>query len=1019
MAISLIDLAARLRLGDGVTAPVAPISTVLTALQETATLVVARYAPTAPATIADEAIVRIVGYLYEIPPGNQRNAIQNSMTQSGATGLLDLYRAEKAFVIADDGGEAPAPTGAVTVAQLDAEIAERMAGDGALGLAIANLNVGGEDATARRNAATAQTAADKGITDAATAQTAAGTAQTKANANEGKIGNIPAPLTNVGDWITDLSQAVQLDADEEGTLNSKINKVNNALVDEVTARKTSDVEPAGTIGQIYAKKSGDDFDAEWVDPPSGTGGGGGGGTPFAPSLIFTSDDVDLPNDQTTVAITLTEAWDGFDAFYFSGSLRNADAINNLILKQDFQRVGVKAAAGTNWYSGDEPQAIFVLDQNTASGGVAGIAICRIADTTMLLLARSFTSSSVNAQDIRIWGINFGAGGGVTDAQLKIATDALKEVDRLEAIARDAKDVSLAADIGTEASTRETEDTALTTALAAANVKVTANRVVADAGVLAATANAASVANELTVRERADLALGVRIDAVDVKASSGGGEVRGDLWATITFAAQGTGAVPSANLITTLTAEATAAGLSRVPANNQILLPISPPSPNIIGYVIVASADGGATEVMHRMMLWGHTPRNFPWQAQAVFFSASDEMHVRETRSSSGTLSLTFNMFTGRLAGGVTKETLKIYPALGGGGGGNDVIARETASAALARAQLAHRPGPIRNSFSGTDRAQAIEALEEFEEGVTAVEQSYVFIYDARFQNRIRVEIDVARALGALGNRWKWIWGGTSNMAMPPLVVAVPSREITVKWAAGSTLGQITTFINANASLSAELFGDPAAVASVQATWTRTATGASKDFRGGVDQVTTPEVVWKKAFADNKDFTVTLHYMLNGVPVREIIFWDTTAPADWKTIIILTNPPVAARRMLTALIHANTAPTLNSQWYVAAQLAKDQLIERTGGGIAVNPTVGSTRPRLPGAWQLASFVITDGTHTTEFEIRMRILPSGALYLNEKHFTIGGVDMVLSIADRRIYVNRITVGNTPLGVDIWWE
>ena len=151
---------------------------------------------------------------------------------------------------------------------------------------------------------------------------------------------------------------------------------------------------------------------QFVDPPTGMVGGGGD-TAFSPTLIFTADDVDLPNDQTTVAITLTAAWDSFDAFYFSGSLRNADAINNLILKEDFQRVGVKAAAGTNWYSGGEPQAIFVLDQNVQGGGVAGIAICRIADTTKLLLARSFNSSTINAQDIRIWGLNYGGAGDIT------------------------------------------------------------------------------------------------------------------------------------------------------------------------------------------------------------------------------------------------------------------------------------------------------------------------------------------------------------------------------------------------------------------------------------------------------------------------------------------------------------------------------------------------------------------------------------------------------------------------------
>ena len=251
--------------------------------------------------------------------------------------------------------------------------------------------------------------------------------------------------------------------------------------------------------------------------PGGGGGGGGGGvsgTPFSPTLIFTADDVDLPNDQTTVAITLTTAWDSFDAFYFSVSLRNADAINNLILKEDFQRVGVKAAAGTNWYTGTEPQAIFVLDQNIASGGVAGIAICRIADTTMLLLARSFSSSSVNAQDLRIWGLNFGGlgekgdkgdpGSGTADltARASIAAEitARDDADTAEAIERDRVDVLLGGRI-----TNNTTEVA--------DVKVIAE------AAQTVTEVAASIGIEARARGSADSTLGGRVDSTNIEVAA--------------------------------------------------------------------------------------------------------------------------------------------------------------------------------------------------------------------------------------------------------------------------------------------------------------------------------------------------------------------------------------------------------------------------------------------------------------------------------------------------------------------
>ena len=98
------------------------------------------------------------------------------------------------------------------------------------------------------------------------------------------IGAIPAPLTTVGDWITNLRQGIQLDADEEGTLNSKINGVNNRLVDEVTAREGLDTTlTAATVAnaqhittEIADRTAGDIALGLRIDAvPSGGGGGAG------------------------------------------------------------------------------------------------------------------------------------------------------------------------------------------------------------------------------------------------------------------------------------------------------------------------------------------------------------------------------------------------------------------------------------------------------------------------------------------------------------------------------------------------------------------------------------------------------------------------------------------------------------------------------------------------------------------------------------------------------------------------
>ena len=80
------------------------------------------------------------------------------------------------------------------------------------------------------------------------------------------IGAIPAPIATIGGWIANLGQAVQLDADEEGTLNTKINGVNNRLVDEVTTRTASDATFTEATGrnalhiadEVTARTEGDD-----------------------------------------------------------------------------------------------------------------------------------------------------------------------------------------------------------------------------------------------------------------------------------------------------------------------------------------------------------------------------------------------------------------------------------------------------------------------------------------------------------------------------------------------------------------------------------------------------------------------------------------------------------------------------------------------------------------------------------------------------------------------------------------
>ena len=72
----------------------------LTAMLETATAMVNNYAPESdvPAAIGNEAVIRIVGYLYDSPQASRNSAYANAMRNSGASTLLAPYKARRAGI---------------------------------------------------------------------------------------------------------------------------------------------------------------------------------------------------------------------------------------------------------------------------------------------------------------------------------------------------------------------------------------------------------------------------------------------------------------------------------------------------------------------------------------------------------------------------------------------------------------------------------------------------------------------------------------------------------------------------------------------------------------------------------------------------------------------------------------------------------------------------------------------------------------------------------------------------------
>lgn len=90
MALTVTQLAAALRLGDGTTAPAEPINGILTRQMAAATALITERTDSGrlPADVKDEAIVLIVGYLYDMPTAPQGDRYMAAWRYSGAASLL-------------------------------------------------------------------------------------------------------------------------------------------------------------------------------------------------------------------------------------------------------------------------------------------------------------------------------------------------------------------------------------------------------------------------------------------------------------------------------------------------------------------------------------------------------------------------------------------------------------------------------------------------------------------------------------------------------------------------------------------------------------------------------------------------------------------------------------------------------------------------------------------------------------------------------------------------------------------
>ena len=109
MSVSIIQLAAGLRVGDGVASPDEPLLSILTRLDGVADAFLGLLASDSPSAVQDEAKVRFASYLYDQPNVVSGDRYASAWRNSGAAALVANWQVRR--VVADSATTAPAGSG--------------------------------------------------------------------------------------------------------------------------------------------------------------------------------------------------------------------------------------------------------------------------------------------------------------------------------------------------------------------------------------------------------------------------------------------------------------------------------------------------------------------------------------------------------------------------------------------------------------------------------------------------------------------------------------------------------------------------------------------------------------------------------------------------------------------------------------------------------------------------------------------------------------------------------------------
>ena len=256
VTLTVLELSAALRIGDGATALDAPISAIMNRLLGAATAMVEEYAADAPEAVQNEAAVRAASYLYD-NDGARNRRFSDVLAFSGAISILSPFRIQRAMSL-DDVAAAVAngQTAGLSVAEVLALIAIWAREGNTDAIPADKLgNAGGAalDQVARDSAAAAQSTAD--------------TAQVEIDDHEGSQHNLDQVARNAASTAqTTGAAAQQAAASAQQSANVADTIANTATVLAQGAQDTADgKQDQLTDAQLHALAEAEGLDDKTAD----------------------------------------------------------------------------------------------------------------------------------------------------------------------------------------------------------------------------------------------------------------------------------------------------------------------------------------------------------------------------------------------------------------------------------------------------------------------------------------------------------------------------------------------------------------------------------------------------------------------------------------------------------------------------------------------------------------------------------------------------------------------------------